>query len=101
MHPLTGTKCDENFSLIPFVLFSSDRIGIVTDNMPINSLITNGGAVYNGFTYSQIVSGDITLPKEVVSLLPHGYCGFLNKGSELGIECHTEYTATEVEYDIW
>lgn len=100
MNSLTGTRCEEKFGFIPFALFSSDYMHISASNNLVVGLISNGTSNSNDFEYSNIYYGDITLPKEVVSLLPQGYCGCLNSGYYLGIDCASQYTATEVEYDL-
>ena len=66
----------------------------------VSSLISKGSSKSNDFEYSQILYGDITIPKEVLSLIPQGYSGCLNSGYYLGVDCASPYTITEVEYDI-
>ena len=97
---LTGTKCDEDFAFIPFVIFSSDRLQTTSSDHLVVGLVTDGTTNSNGFTYSYIAAGDITLPEEVVSLIPTGYYGCSTWGYYLGFNCYDPYTATEVEYDL-
>ena len=97
---LTGTKCDEDFGFIPFVIFSSDRLQTTSSDHLVCGLVSGSSANSNSFTYSYITTGDITLPEEVVSLIPSGYYGCPTGAYYLGFNCYDPYTATEVEYDL-
>lgn len=98
-HSLTGTKCDEEFSAIPFTLFSSNSLLVAPSSAPyayISSLVSNVTGNSNGYVRGRNISGDITLPEEIVNLLPDGYTGNLSLAYYLGVTCTTKYKATEV-----
>lgn len=99
MNSLTGTRCDEEFSAIPFILFSSSELLVGSSSSPYaltSSLVSNVIGNSRGYERGRIVTGDITLPEEIVNLLPEGYVGNTSLVYYLGVACTRKYTAVEV-----
>ena len=99
---LTGTRCEEKFGFIPFILFSSNTVSLSSSTSPyvyVSSIVSNVNE-NNDYQYNYIATGDITIPKEIVNLLPQGYYGYQGGHYYLGVSSSTPYKVAEVEYDI-